>query len=93
MAWVTAGTVRGMDIGHTERMPEFTGPCPRQQELIEEAQNHLLRLAEMARMQAKALESGNENFVMELDKQVENELGAKERSLGRLRQHREEHGC
>ena len=35
----------------------------------------------------------NENLVSELDKLVENALGAKERALGALRQHRKEHGC
>jgi hypothetical protein len=74
-------------------MGNFPSPCPKLQELIDEAQSHLIRLSELARMQADALASGSENLVMELDKQVENELGAKERSLGALQEHRREHGC
>ena len=74
-------------------MSELPPPCHRQQELIVEAQQHLVRLAELARMQAQALDNTSENLVMELDKQVENELGEKERAIGALREHRMEHGC
>lgn len=68
-------------------------PCPQQQKLIEEVQDHLIRIAELSRATADAVANRNENLTRELDKQVEAEVGKKERALGRLRQHREEHGC
>ena len=68
-------------------------PCREQQSLIECVQEHLLRIADLSRDTAQAVASRNENLTRELDSQVEQELGAKERALGALRQHRHEHGC
>ena len=67
--------------------------CPEQQRLMEKVQQHLIRMAELSRAAADATANRNENLVRELDKQVENELGAEERALGALQQHRGEHGC
>jgi hypothetical protein len=61
--------------------------------LTEKVQQHLIRIAELSRAAADAVASRNENLLRELDSLVEHELGAKERALGALRQHREEHGC
>ena len=74
-------------------MASTAPPCRRQQELIAETQHHLIRLSELARMQSEALQTGSENVVLELDRQVENALGEKERALGALREHRSQHGC
>jgi hypothetical protein len=74
-------------------MPEEPGPCLRQQELIEDVQRHLIRISELTRAIAEALASKNENLAAELDKQVDIELGLKERGMGALHQHRKEHGC
>jgi hypothetical protein len=63
------------------------------QELMDRVQTHLHRIADLSRATAEAVRNRNENLTRELDKQVENELGAKERALGALRQHRHEHGC
>jgi hypothetical protein len=68
-------------------------PCPRQQELIEKVQRHLLNISELARRIAEALANRNENTAAELDKQVDLELGLKERGMGALQEHRKEHGC
>jgi hypothetical protein len=58
-----------------------------------EVQSHLLRISELVRAIAQALTDGNENLAADLDKQVDLELGLKERGMGALHQHRNEHGC
>jgi hypothetical protein len=63
------------------------------QELMDRVQQHLHRIAELSRDTAEAVRNRNENLTRELDKLVENEIGAKERALGAMRQHRDEHGC
>ena len=68
-------------------------PCRQQQQLIASVQQHLLRIAELSRATAEAVGNRNENLTRGLDKQVEAEVGKKERALGALRQHREEHRC
>jgi hypothetical protein len=67
--------------------------CSEQQRLIDEVLDHLLLIAELSRDTADAVANRNENLTHELDKAVEREIGKKERALGALRQHREEHGC
>ena len=68
-------------------------PCRLQQELIEDVQNHLIRISELTRAVAEALKNKNENLAAQLDKEVDLELGRKERSMGALHQHRKEHCC
>jgi hypothetical protein len=67
--------------------------CPEGQRLMERVQRHLISIAELSHAAAEAVAARNDNLVREIDDQVEHELGAKERALGALRQHREEHGC
>ncbi len=67
--------------------------CPRQKELIDKAQGHLLRISELTRDIAEAIANRAENLAAELDKQVDLELGLKERAMGALHEHRREHGC
>jgi len=74
-------------------MPERSCPCLRQQELIDEVQRHLIGISELTRSIAEALANGNEILAAELDKEVDLELGRKERGVGALRQHRKDHGC
>jgi hypothetical protein len=75
-------------------MADFSPPsCPQQQSLMVEVQTHLLRIADLSRATAEAVANRNENLTRELDKQVEEEIGAKERALGALREHRRDHGC
>ena len=74
-------------------MPMDQIPCKRQQELMEKVQRHLLNISELARRIAEAIANRNENTAAELDKQVDLELGLKERAMGALHEHRKEHGC
>ena len=74
-------------------MPDFIPACRRQQELIDCVQQHLIRIADLSRATAEALQNGNDNLALELDQETEHELGKKERALGALREHRHEHGC
>jgi hypothetical protein len=67
--------------------------CQRQRELIEQVHDHFIRISGLSRAAADALMNRHENVARELDKQLENELGAKERALGALNEHRLEHGC
>jgi len=69
------------------------GPCLKQQELIVEAQSCLAQLSELMRAAAAALENRHENLAHEIDLQIELKFGEKERAMGKLQQHREEHGC
>ncbi len=57
------------------------------------AQHHLLELAELARKEADVVESGDQQRILELDKNIEDALGRKERALGAINQHRADHGC
>jgi hypothetical protein len=68
-------------------------PCLEQQRLMAAVQAHLLTIAELSRRTADAVAHRNENLTRELDLQVEKAIGEKERALGALRQHRQDHGC
>jgi len=56
-------------------------------------QQHLIHLADLSRAAAVALENGNHELAQHIDLEIELELGAKERGMGKLEAHREEHGC
>jgi hypothetical protein len=60
---------------------------------MEQAQGVLSRLAELAHEQQIAIREGSEERIMAVDQRIELTLGEKERALGALRQHRQEHGC
>ena len=53
---------------------------------------HLMRLSDLAREEATLISKPNGRWLA-VDKEIELELGEKERALGALRQHREDHGC
>jgi len=74
----------------TARTP---APCLIKQQLIEVVQKHLIRLSELAKDAAEALRMHDDARVDETDRQIERELGAKERAMGALREHAREHGC
>ena len=78
-------------------MPEETSkrkpPCPYQQKLIADVQEHLMQISKLSRAVAEALANRSENLAAELDKQLDLEYGEKERAMGALYQHRKEHGC
>ena len=67
--------------------------CPAQQELIERVQDHLAKLTELMRFASVALANHQENTSMEIDRQIEAEIGEKERAMGALNEHRHDHGC
>jgi hypothetical protein len=52
-----------------------------------------IRISELTRTIAEALANGNESFAAELDKEVDLELGRKERGMGALHQRQKEHCC
>jgi hypothetical protein len=47
-----------------------------------QVQEHLMQISQLSRAVAEALANGNENFAAELDRQVDVELGKKERAMG-----------
>ncbi len=67
--------------------------CERRDELTNEVQFHLVRLTELAREEIKYLNRWEQRPMMDMDKQIEEALGAKERCLGALKEHRRQHGC
>jgi hypothetical protein len=67
--------------------------CEEHDRLNLEAHTHLKKLQELVNQQIDAFESGAHERFMAIDKEVENALGEKERRIGELRQHDEEHGC
>jgi len=72
---------------------DMQGPCERQQELIAEVQRHLQRISELSKKEVGVIAKGIHSEWLALDKEIEAELGEKERSLGSLKEHQEEHGC
>ena len=69
-------------------MPEECETC---RDLFEQVEKHLLHISEITREQASALVRRNLTYVDHLDKELEHAIGAKERSLGALKQHWSEH--
>jgi hypothetical protein len=67
--------------------------CLKQQKLMSEVQEHLIRISQLTREIAEALSKGSESYAAELDREVDMELGKKERAMGALHQHRKDHGC
>src|SRR5262249_876921 len=67
------------------RRMEQKAPCLTHQQLIADVQDHLMQTSKLTAV-AEALENGNENFVDELNKQLDVEFGKKERAMGALQQ-------
>jgi len=53
----------------------------------------LEHVSELTRRQLKAFQEQNQTEFMRLDKDLENAMGKKERSIGALRQHEADHHC
>jgi hypothetical protein len=67
--------------------------CIKKQQLIAQVEGCLDRIAKLARTEAEAIrEMGNGEW-LDIDKQIEAAIGEKERAIGALWQHRQEHGC
>lgn len=67
--------------------------CPRQDELRRAATAAVAKMASLAKEQLNALQSGDDNKMAALDKELELAFGEKERAFGALHSHRQEHGC
>lgn len=67
--------------------------CAIEAELARSAAEALARLVDIARKSLEAFRANHGAELMKLDKELENALGEKERTLGALRQHRLEHKC
>ena len=67
--------------------------CPVEQRLADDVSGALARIVELSKAQYEAFHRNDEGELMRLDKELELAFGEKERSIGALRQHREEHGC
>jgi hypothetical protein len=67
--------------------------CVEHDRLTKEAHEQLRKLNELTTRQLEAFDSGDRARFMKVDQQVELALGEKERRIGALRQHDDEHGC
>lgn len=69
-------------------MPSECDHCKR---LFDEVEKHLNHISEVSREQAAAVARQDEAWVDRLDRELERTMGAKERSLGALKEHWHEH--
>jgi hypothetical protein len=60
---------------------------------MERAQGILLHLAELMHREREAIATESENTLLAIDHEIELAVGEKERAMGALRQHRQDHGC
>jgi hypothetical protein len=67
--------------------------CSTRDQLIVEAARTLDKIIELSDKLLDALQAVPPESLVGLDKDLENAMGAKERALGALAQHRNEHGC
>ncbi len=65
--------------------------CPRCRELYEKVQNQLRTLGELIHAEREAVANKSENLWLALDRQLEEEFGAKERAMGALSDHMHHH--
>lgn len=68
--------------------------CDKHEELLKHAQQVLQRIHELtAKQKVTITESGVSERFLHMDSELELAMGEKERSVGALREHDEEHGC
>lgn len=67
--------------------------CAQHDRLAKDAYAQLKKLHDLTAKQMEVFDSGNDELFRKYDRELENEVGEKERMIGRLRQHDEEHGC
>lgn len=67
--------------------------CPKKQQLMEQVQASLVSLSELTRAAVDALRRDDRATTQKLDNEIEHKLGEKERAMGALREHENEHGC
>jgi hypothetical protein len=69
-------------------------PCEKHEELLVQAQSILNKIHETMRHQSGVLNAeGVSHQFLHYDRELENLMGEKERAVGALREHDEEHGC
>jgi hypothetical protein len=68
-------------------------PCTRLVELEKQVVEVLQILRELTTAQLEAFRKRDQPKFMRLDKELENTVALKERTIGALRQHVREHGC
>ena len=67
--------------------------CERKRDLIGHVQRTLSQLLELVHHQKEAVANGATNTVHSIDTQIELKIGEKERAMGALERHQQEHGC
>ncbi len=67
--------------------------CSERKRLEKDGDAVLEKLKELAHKQLEAFRAKSHEEFMRLDKELENTVGLKERTIGALRQHVNEHGC
>ena len=67
--------------------------CEVHNRIAGEAHAVLSKLHEITAKQLSAFESGDRQRFIDFDKELETTVGEKERIIGALRQHDQEHGC
>lgn len=67
--------------------------CEKHDQLVAQAHDILRNLHDLTSRQLEAFDSGDRERFMKFDQELELMLGKKERTIGALRQHDEEHGC
>lgn len=67
--------------------------CEKYDQLAEDVERRLDQIAQTTTEQLQAFQSDDHGTLMRLDKQLEQMMGSKERSIGALREHMKEHGC
>jgi hypothetical protein len=67
--------------------------CVERSRLADEVDAILTSLVDLTGRQLEAFRNGDYAEFSRLDKKLEEAVGVKERSIGALRQHTQEHGC
>jgi hypothetical protein len=72
----------------------MTNGCEKREELLKQAQEILDKIHKLtAKQMAIVDESGVGERFLRVDRELELTMGEKERAVGALREHDEEHGC
>jgi hypothetical protein len=67
--------------------------CSDYKRLESQVNDVLALLVELTRRQLLAFQADDRTLFVQLDKELENTMGRKERTIGALREHARSHGC
>lgn len=67
------------------------GECDHCKRLFDDVEKHLEHISELSKEQVRALERHDLPWVDRMDQELEHAMGAKERSLGALKEHWRDH--